>query len=104
MFFVGAIVGFAIFGAFFFLSQPEQIDYEERQNEIMAMDASDVIDTFIPELRARIEQLSEEGANNLVRAIISELGSTFEEIGKESYLRGYSDGSQGIRGNISASD
>jgi len=79
-------------------------DMEERRNEILAMSAGDVVDTFVPELRPRLEQLSEETADELVRAILGELRGTFEDISKESYLRGYTDGSQGIGGNISAPD
>jgi len=98
------IVGYVVCGAYFFNHNYSEVNIEERQNEILAMDAADVVITYIPELLPKLEQLSNETADELVRAIIRELRSTFEEISKESYIRGYTDGGQRISGNLPATN
>jgi len=94
MFCIGVFIGIVVTMSFMHQSPPEKINIEERENEILSMPAADVIDEFIPSIRAELDRIINEESDALARVIIDELIPTFEDIGKRGYYEGYREGRQ----------
>gem|GEM_PF-4537199 len=104
MFIIGAFIGCVVTLSFMWQDQKPIISIEERINEIQDMSAGDVVDEFIPDIRSKLDRISEETTSDIVRTIIGGLRPYFEEISQTAYISGYREGRQAISGNLSATN